>query len=109
MYIKIRVFDYLILANTHAMGSMSAALVVAAGILIIAGAAVAELTPPYFNLAEGRQISATATCGVDTEEPELYCKLVGANTETYNHSKLIQGQVSLIIHVSFTTGLLKNV
>lgn len=54
----------------------------------------AELTPPYFNLAEGRKIAASATCGVETEEPELYCKLVGANTENYNHSrKLIQGQV----------------
>lgn len=80
------------------MGTLSAALLVAAVVLVIAGAAVAELTPPYFNLAEGRQISATATCGEDTEEPELYCKLVGANTENYNHSrKLIQGQVSIIL------------
>lgn len=55
-----------------------------------------ELTPPYFNLAEGRHISATATCGVGTDGPELYCKLVGANTEhdNYQHKyELIQGQV----------------
>lgn len=56
-----------------------------------------ELTPPYFNLAEGRQISATATCGVGTDGPELYCKLVGANTEHDNNQhqyELIQGQVN---------------
>lgn len=53
-----------------------------------------ELTPPYFNLAEGRKISATATCGVDTDGPELYCKLVGANTENDNqYYSVIQGQV----------------
>lgn len=55
-----------------------------------------ELTPPYFNLAEGRKISATSTCGVGTDGPELYCKLVGANTEHDNNQhkyELIQGQV----------------
>lgn len=60
----------------------------------------AELTPPYFNLAEGRQISATATCGVGTDGPELYCKLVGANTEhdnTAHKYELIQGQVRNIL------------
>lgn len=57
----------------------------------------AELTPPYFNLAEGRKITSTATCGVDTDVPELYCKLVGANTENELDSsqyEVIQGQVS---------------
>lgn len=57
-----------------------------------------ELTPPYFNLAEGRHISATATCGVGTDGPELYCKLVGANTEHDNNQhkyELIQGQVRI--------------
>lgn len=54
----------------------------------------AELTPPYFNLAEGRKIHATSTCGVGSDGPELYCKLVG-NTEHDNHLfELIQGQVS---------------
>nr|AAA28662.1 laminin A chain [Drosophila melanogaster] len=54
----------------------------------------AELTPPYFNLATGRKIYATATCGPDTDGPELYCKLVGANTE-HDHIdySVIQGQV----------------
>lgn len=57
-----------------------------------------ELTPPYFNLAEGRKIAASATCGENTDGPELYCKLVGAN---HRHSgnieddpSVIQGQVS---------------
>lgn len=57
-----------------------------------------ELTPPYFNLAEGRKITASATCGVDTDGPELYCKLVGANTENEQQNQfqyqVIQGQVS---------------
>lgn len=52
------------------------------------------LTPPYFNLATGRKIAATATCGEDTEGPELYCKLVGANADSdVNNVNLIQGQV----------------
>ncbi|XP_023289722.1 laminin subunit alpha, partial [Orussus abietinus] len=51
------------------------------------------LTPPYFNLAEGREIIASATCGVDTPGPELYCKLVGANADQDEHINLIQGQV----------------
>lgn len=55
------------------------------------------LTPPYFNLAEGRRITATATCGEGTQGPELYCKLVGANSERnvdYEGNLVIQGQVS---------------
>lgn len=52
-----------------------------------------ELTPPYFNLAEGRHISATATCGIGSNGPELYCKLVGANTEHDTTHQVIQGQV----------------
>lgn len=39
------------------------------------------LTPPYFNLAEGRHITASSTCGVDIDGPELYCKLVGSHTD----------------------------
>lgn len=55
-----------------------------------------ELTPPYFNLAEGRKIYASSTCGVGTDSPELYCKLVGANTENDPYFSVIQGQVYLI-------------
>ncbi|XP_066588247.1 laminin subunit alpha [Prorops nasuta] len=51
------------------------------------------LTPPYFNLAEGKEIIASATCGVDTPGPELYCKLVGANSDPDEDINLIQGQV----------------
>lgn len=78
----------------------SSALLVSFGAFIclllhLIGNCDAELTPPYFNLAEGRKIYATSTCGVDTDGPELYCKLVGANTENDNHLfSLIQGQVS---------------
>lgn len=39
-----------------------------------------NLNPPYFNLAEGARISATATCGQDERGAprlDLYCKLVG--------------------------------
>lgn len=60
----------------------------------------AELTPPYFNLATGRKIHATATCGEDTDGPELYCKLVGANTENdHIDYSVIQGQVGYMIMI----------
>lgn len=39
-----------------------------------------NLNPPYFNLAEGSRIYATATCGEDEAgrpRYDLYCKLVG--------------------------------
>uniref|UniRef100_A0A3Q3MFH8 Laminin subunit alpha 3 n=1 Tax=Mastacembelus armatus TaxID=205130 RepID=A0A3Q3MFH8_9TELE len=42
-----------------------------------------SLSPPYFNLAQGSSISATATCGQDeagTPRNDLYCKLVGGPT-----------------------------
>lgn len=63
----------------------------------------AELTPPYFNLAEGRHISATATCGVGSDGPELYCKLVGANTENdvHHNYSLVQGQVNIVTDLNF--------
>lgn len=51
------------------------------------------LTPPYFNLAEGKNITASATCGVDTEGPELYCKLIGGNSDAELNGDVIQGQV----------------
>ena len=44
----------------------------------------AFLTPPYFNLAEGKHIVASATCGEDNGRPinETYCKTTGANPFT---------------------------
>nr|CAD7587185.1 unnamed protein product [Timema genevievae] len=59
------------------------------------GQSAVILTPPYFNLAEGRRITATATCGEDTQGPELYCKLVGANADRDVNINLIQGQVGV--------------
>ncbi|XP_073347774.1 laminin subunit alpha-3-like [Pagrus major] len=53
-----------------------------------------SLSPPYFNLASGSTISATATCGQDesgTPRSDLYCKLVGGPTNgVLSHN--IQGQ-----------------
>lgn len=42
-----------------------------------------SLTPPYFNLAQGSVITATATCGEEENgnpRTDLYCKLVGGPT-----------------------------
>ncbi|XP_070700517.1 laminin subunit alpha-3-like [Pempheris klunzingeri] len=53
-----------------------------------------SLSPPYFNLAEGSSISATATCGQDeagTPRHDLYCKLVGGPTNG-DLAQNIQGQ-----------------
>ncbi|XP_041659948.1 laminin subunit alpha-3-like isoform X2 [Cheilinus undulatus] len=53
-----------------------------------------SLSPPYFNLAEGASISATATCGQDeagAPRYDLYCKLVGGPT-TGVLTQNIQGQ-----------------
>ncbi|XP_064094479.1 laminin subunit alpha-like isoform X2 [Macrobrachium nipponense] len=49
------------------------------------------LTPPYFNLAVNRRITASSTCGVGVSDPELFCKLVGANADRHASSDLIQG------------------
>ena len=51
------------------------------------------LTPPYFNLVANKRVTATATCGEDVREPELYCKLTGSTAtdrETSNYANLIQ-------------------
>ncbi|XP_069013512.1 laminin subunit alpha-3-like isoform X1 [Embiotoca jacksoni] len=53
-----------------------------------------SLSPPYFNLAEGSRISATATCGQDeagTPKYDLFCKLVGGPTAGLP-TQNIQGQ-----------------
>ena len=54
------------------------------------------LSPPYFNLAVGRRITASATCGESVSEPELFCKLTGANLAKQSGTpeySLIQGQI----------------
>ncbi|XP_035378190.1 laminin subunit alpha-5 isoform X2 [Electrophorus electricus] len=53
-----------------------------------------SLHPPYFNLAEGTRIAATATCGEDEHGrpiQDLYCKLVGGPV-LGDPSQTIQGQ-----------------
>lgn len=54
------------------------------------------LTPPYFNLAIGKQIEATSTCGEGVTDPELFCKLTGADLagdEVPPNYEVIQGQL----------------
>ncbi len=52
------------------------------------------LTPPYFNLAYGKPMVASATCGEGVTEPELFCKLTGANPDAEEfQGQLIQGQL----------------
>uniref|UniRef100_A0A146MHL0 Laminin subunit alpha n=2 Tax=Lygus hesperus TaxID=30085 RepID=A0A146MHL0_LYGHE len=52
------------------------------------------LTPPYFNIAEKRKVEASYTCGEDVQEPELYCKLVGATQDYHDLDKtVISGQI----------------
>ncbi|XP_042212496.1 laminin subunit alpha-like isoform X1 [Homarus americanus] len=55
-------------------------------VALLAGATAQVLTPPYFNLAENRFITSSATCGEDVAEPELYCKLVGAKADRVDAS-----------------------
>ncbi|RVE61913.1 hypothetical protein OJAV_G00175350 [Oryzias javanicus] len=53
-----------------------------------------SLNPPYFNLAEGARISASATCGQDeagAPRQDLYCKLVGGPNYGLSN-QYIQGQ-----------------
>lgn len=64
-------------------------------VLLIPLAAAEILTPPYFNLALGKRITATATCG--DEGRELYCKLVGANADHDEPINVIQGQVCFVL------------
>lgn len=79
-------------------------------VLVLLPASNSELTPPYFNLAEGRKISASSTCGIDIDGPELYCKLVGSHTDDqqnktafdvhddpYHSASLSRGQGHVVI------------
>ncbi|XP_075883000.1 laminin subunit alpha-5 isoform X3 [Nelusetta ayraudi] len=53
-----------------------------------------SLHPPYFNLAEGTKITATATCGEEEggrSVQDLYCKLVGGPVSG-DPGQTIQGQ-----------------
>ncbi|XP_039265221.2 laminin subunit alpha-5-like isoform X2 [Styela clava] len=48
------------------------------------------LTPPYFNIATGKKIESTATCG--EVEPHVFCKLTGGPNEYGYNGNLYQGQ-----------------
>lgn len=53
------------------------------------------LTPTYFNVAEGKEIAATATCGEGFAPPgERYCKLTGNTADVVRpgEQEIIQGQ-----------------
>ena len=56
-----------------------------------------SLHPPYFNLAEGARITASATCGeeaptrsVSRPTEDLYCKLVGGPVAGGDPNQTIQ-------------------
>ncbi|XP_073931172.1 laminin subunit alpha-5 isoform X2 [Castor canadensis] len=81
-------------------------LLLLAGLLLL-GAARARapadggfsLHPPYFNLAEGARIAASATCGEEAPArgaprptEDLYCKLVGGPVAGGDPNQTIQGQ-----------------
>ncbi|XP_069892911.1 laminin subunit alpha-5-like [Dipodomys merriami] len=58
-----------------------------------------SLHPPYFNLAEGARIAASATCGEEARArgaprptEDLYCKLVGGPVAGGDPNQTIQGQ-----------------
>ena len=65
--------------------------------LLATASAQYVLTPPYFNIAENRPITANATCGEGVVGKESYCKLVGGFDridETWGRNKdIIDGQV----------------
>ena len=52
------------------------------------------LTPPYFNIAENRPITANATCG--ERRGERFCKLVGYDIldEDVRGKEIVDGQVN---------------
>lgn len=81
------------------MGVIHPLWLVSAGLLILFTSSVNSetLTPPYFNLAEGRKITASSTCGVDIDGPELYCKLVGSHTDDqHNQTSFIDDPLHLL-------------
>jgi hypothetical protein len=70
-----------------------------AAFMVLLPIANSELTPPYFNLAEGRKITASSTCGVDIDGPELYCKLVGTHTDDQKNNTNVEDPLNPIGHV----------
>ncbi|XP_042299302.1 laminin subunit alpha-3-like [Sceloporus undulatus] len=77
-----------------AMAMAAARLLLALGCWAPVGSQSSLLQPPYFNLAQGATIGATATCGQDQEgspRAELFCKMVGGPA-AFPAGQAIQGQ-----------------
>lgn len=77
-----------LIVHSHQMGGLRPLWLLSAVFLVALPSTFAELTPPYFNLAEGRKIAASSTCGLDIDGPELYCKLVGSHTDDQQNKTL---------------------
>ena len=54
-----------------------------------------QLSPPYYNLAQGKPVYASSTCGEDVYEKELFCELTGAHPNAIPDEShfVIRGQV----------------
>ena len=60
----------------------------------VLGQEYGALTPPYFNIAENRNVTVNATCGEGVALKEVYCKLVGYDRfEGLSAFKVLDGQV----------------
>nr|XP_039265768.1 laminin subunit alpha-5-like isoform X2 [Styela clava] len=59
------------------------------------------LTPPYFNIATGKEIESTATCGENGEQ--MFCKLTGGPNEFLYNENLRQGQFCDMCDANDTT------
>ena len=54
------------------------------------------LNPPYFNIAEGRKINSSSTCGEG--QRDLYCRLVGSN---FGYEQVAHGRLIMVISLFF--------
>ena len=54
-----------------------------------------QLSPPYYNLAQGKPVYASSTCGEDVYERELFCEMTGAHPNAIPDEShfVIRGQV----------------
>ena len=89
-----------------AVGTLRPAFVICVLFTLFSAIFSQVLTPPTFNLAKGRNITATATCGYEHAEPgpvflELYCRLTGATgTKKDDTREIIQVSVFTLIRSS---------
>ncbi|XP_033099240.1 laminin subunit alpha-like [Anneissia japonica] len=63
------------------------------GIALVQGQQNQALIPPSFNIAQGKKITATSTCG-DEGKAELYCKLTGNTGDSFRRAEqdIVNGQ-----------------